>query len=306
MKKSKLLLSSLPTLVILSTMFVSSTFAWFTDFAVNSGNRVQSGNLAVEFTASATIGASDLSGSLINLKTSTDPLFNLPDPAQPGDQQSFYLRVKSTGSIAIKYQIDFVVIDTSILAEVIMFDINRVIPTPATSIDTVPGTLIEDKDLINFNDLEENEFEIWLVTMRYDSSADNTYNDASLDFEVDITLNAWQASNDAPQPAMVRTFSDLQAAVNDDVENIRLFNSISSPSGDLVIDYLLTLDLGGFTLTLDEFSLTSSQYGAFEIGNGSLTVNTFTVNTPNAYFNDPLLILTASSESISTLNDIPA
>jgi hypothetical protein len=104
---------------------------------------------------------------------------------------------------------------------------------------------------------------------------------------------------------MVRTFSDLQAAVNDDVENIRLFNSISAPSSDLVIDYLLTLDLGGFTLTLDAFSLTSSQYGAFEIGNGSLTVNTFTVNTPNAYFNDPLLILNASSTSISTLNEIP-
>lgn len=301
MKKTSTILAALPSLLFLSTMFVSSTFAWFTDFAINEGNRVQSGNLAVEFTASSTLSEGDLSGDLINLKTSTTPLFNLPDPAQPGDSESFYIRVKSTGNIDINYQIDFVVVDTSILAEVILFDINRVIPTPATEVDTVPGTQIEDKDLTQAAALSQNEFEIWFVTMRYSSSADNTYNDPTLDFEVDITLNAWQSSNNAPQPVVVRTVQDLEDAIEADAENIRLFNDLTDLSLDLSIDYLLTLDLGGYTLSLNSLSLATNAFGALEITNGSIIVDSFSIDVPNAYYNTSELTVTANSTAINSL-----
>lgn len=301
MKKTKIILSAFPTFVLLGTMFVSSTFAWFTDFAINSGNRVQSGNLAVEFTASETVGETDLTGDLINLKTRTEPLFNLPNPAQPGDEESFYIRVKSTGNIALNYQIDFVVVDTSILAEVIMFDISRVLPTQS-SLAPVPGTMIEATDLQNASELglAQNAFEIWLVTMRYDSSADNTYNDPTLDFEVDITLNAWQAGNDAPQPVMVRTIAELLTAVENEVENIRLFNSITATDTDLAINYLLTLDLGGYTLSVEDFSISSSQYGALELRDGTIASVNFLINTPNAYFNDVNLTISTSNSTITS------
>jgi hypothetical protein len=301
MKKTKIILSAIPTFLLLGTMFVSSTFAWFTDFAINSGNRVQSGNLAVEFTASKTIGETDLTGELINLKTSIEPLFNLPNPAQPGDQESFYIRVKSTGNIALNYQIDFVVVDTSILAEVIMFDISRVLPTQS-SLAPVPGTMIEATNLQNANvlGLAQNSFEIWLVTMRYDSSADNTYNDPTLDFEVDITLNAWQASNNAPQPVMVRTIADLLTAIESEVENIRLLNNITDTDTDLTINYLLTIDLGGFTLSVEGFSISSSQYGALELREGTISAVNFLINTPNAYFNDVNLTISSSSPTITS------
>lgn len=301
MKKSSIFLSAIPSTLFLTTMFVSSTFAWFTDFAINEGNRVQSGNLAVEFTAATALVDGDLSGDLVNLKTSVDPLFNLPNPAQPGDYETFYLRVKSTGNISLDYQIDFVVVDTSSLAEVIMFDTARVIPTPIAEVDTTPGTEIEGKDLTQAASLELDEFEIWEVTMRYDTSAGNQYNDNTLDFEVDITLNAWQSSNDAPQPVNVRTFVEFETAIINEEPVIRLLNDISGNDEDVTIDYLVSLDFGGFTLSLYSLTIDTEAYGSFELSNGTLQVADFIVDTPNAYYNQTYFTLTATSETISTL-----
>jgi hypothetical protein len=301
MTKKGILLSALPTTLFIATMFVSSTFAWFTDFAINQGNRVQSGNLAIEFTASSSFSEGDLTGDLINLKTLETPLFNLPDPAQPGDSETYFLRVKSTGNIDVNYQIDFVVTDTSRLAEVIMFDLSRVFPAPATEVETVPGTSIEAKDLQNAAALSQNDFEIWSVTMRYSTTADNTYNDNTLDFEVDIALNVWQASNDAPQPVMVRTISELEAAVINEVSNIRLYNDLTSVDLDLTIPYLVTLDLGGFTLTVNSFSIVTNEFGATEVRDGTLSADTFAINTPNAYYNAINLTVNSTSSSINSL-----
>jgi hypothetical protein len=302
MKKSSIFLSAIPATLFLTTMFVSSTFAWFSDFAINEGNRVQSGNLAVEFTAATALVSGDLSGDLVNLKTATDPLFNLPNPAQPGDYETFFLRVKSTGNIDINYQIDFVVVDTSALAEVIMFDTARVIPTPTSDVDTTPGTEIEDKDLTNASILSLNQFEIWEVTMRYDTDAGNEYNDNTLDFEVDITLNAWQASNNAPQPVNVRSISDLQLAIANEAPVIRLLNDITASDLDITIDYLVSLSLEGFTLTLYSLTIDTDSYGSFELGQGTLQVVDFVIDTPNAYYNDPNLTLIVTSTAINTLD----
>jgi uncharacterized repeat protein (TIGR02543 family) len=197
----KLWLGTLPGVLFLTTMFVSSTFAWFTDFAVNTGNRVQSGNLAVGFASSATIENSNLSGEVQDLKLDSDPVFNLGNAAQPGDSQERYLRIRNEGNIAINYQVDFAVTVDSRLAEVIDFEIQPL----GGSTTTVVGTNIDQGIYISLQDNVQGtggllrpssetpqEFEIWRVKMIYTSRADNTYNDETLVFEVDIRLNAWQ------------------------------------------------------------------------------------------------------------------
>jgi uncharacterized repeat protein (TIGR02543 family) len=197
----KLWFASVPSILFLTTMFVSSTFAWFTDFAVNSGNRVQSGDLAVGFSASDALENGNLGGTVQDLKVDTDPVFNLGNAAQPGDSQERYLRIRNEGNIAINYQVDFAVTVDSRLAEVIDFEIQPL----GGSTTTVVGTNIDQGIYITLQDNVRGEggllrvspdvpqeYEIWRVKMIYTSRADNTYNDASLVFEVDIRLNAWQ------------------------------------------------------------------------------------------------------------------
>ena len=199
----KLILGSIPSVMFLLSMFVSSSFAWFTDFAVNSGNRVQSGNLSVGFSASEVLNhdQSNLGGVIQDLKVDNDPIFNLGNAAQPGDSQEKYFRIRNEGNIAINYQVDFVVRTDSRLAEVILFEIQ---PLGGTS-QMVLGTAIDNGVYISLRDTtlgsgglirssEEvpQEYEIWRVKMFYNPEANNDYNDSSLTFEVDIKLTAWQ------------------------------------------------------------------------------------------------------------------
>jgi formylglycine-generating enzyme len=164
---------------------------------------VQSGNLVVGFTASDQLNGdnSNLGGTIQDLKVSSDPVFNLGDAAQPGDSQEKYLRIRNEGNIAINYQVDFIVTTDSKLAEVILFDIQ---PLGGTT-QTVAGTVIDAGVYISLRDTNPDtggllrpsedvpqEYEIWRVKMTYNPEAGNEYNDASLEFEVDIQLTAWQ------------------------------------------------------------------------------------------------------------------
>jgi uncharacterized repeat protein (TIGR02543 family) len=197
----KYLLGTIPSITFLLTMFISSTFAWFTDFSVNQGNRVQSGNLSVGFSASETIEEGNLSGTIQDLKLDQSPLFNLGNAAQPGDSEEKYLRIRNEGNIALNYKVDFIVTIDSILAEVIMFEIQ---PLNGPTL-TIAGTDIDQGIYMSLQDTDpvtgglkamslENDihFDIWRVKMLYSPSASNRYNDASLEFEVDIRVSAWQ------------------------------------------------------------------------------------------------------------------
>jgi uncharacterized repeat protein (TIGR02543 family) len=197
----KYLLGTIPSITFLLTMFVSSTFAWFTDFSVNQGNRVQSGNLSVGFSASETIEEGNLSGTIQDLKLDQSPLFNLGNAAQPGDSEEKYLRIRNEGNIAINYKVDFIVTVDSILAEVILFEIQPL----GGSTAIVPGTFIDQNVYIGLQNvdptfgglksIQENNnesFDIWRIKMLYSPTSSNRYNDASLAFEVDIRVSAWQ------------------------------------------------------------------------------------------------------------------
>ena len=244
----KVWFASVPSVMFMTTMFVSSTFAWFTDFAVNSGNRVQSGNLAVGFAASDALENGNLVGTVQDLKLDSDPVFNLGNAAQPGDSQERYLRIRNEGNIAINYQVDFAVTVDSRLAEVILFEIQ---PLGGQTI-TIPGTEIDQDVYISLQDnqeftgglLRENsetrqEFEIWRVKMLYSPSAGNQYNDASLVFEVDIQLNAWQFNK--PSSSEVLDILNIEDFIDNIGDNYSIkfeyeeFNVLENRSSDKAI-----------------------------------------------------------------------
>jgi hypothetical protein len=234
----KVWFASVPSVMFMTTMFVSSTFAWFTDFAVNSGNRVQSGNLAVGFAASDSIVNSNLSGEVQDLKLDSDPVFNLGNAAQPGDSQERYLRIRNEGNIAINYQVDFAVTVDSRLAEVVDFEIQPL----GGSTTTVVGTNIDQGIYITLQDNAQGtggllrpssetpqEFEIWRVKMIYTSRADNTYNDENLVFEVDIRLNAWQFNYQESQGSIPsQSSSSLTSTTSSQSSSSTITSSVSS------------------------------------------------------------------------------
>ena len=98
--KSKLI-SSLLILTLCVTMFVGSTYAWFTDSAVSAGNKIQAGTL-------------DVALEVLN-KTSGDwepveddePLFNY-SLWEPGYTEATVLKVKNEGSLALKWNANLV------------------------------------------------------------------------------------------------------------------------------------------------------------------------------------------------------
>lgn len=299
--KIKFLLFSLPNLVLFTSLFITSTFAWFTDFAINSGNRVQSGNLAVEFTASNTFNDNDLDGDLINLKNSTSPLFKFINPIQPGEQESYFIRIKSTGNISIKYEVDFGINETSVLDEVIMFDILRVYPNES-DVETFSGKLIDQIKLNNQleSGLSINMYEIWSITLRYDESTTNAHNNSSLTFGIDIRLNAWQANFNAPQPAMVKTIEELAYEISQGSENILLLESITANNTDLVINHLLTIHLNGNSLSLNNLLIESNQFGVLEISHGELNLKSLNVVCPNAMLSFVNLVINALESDIES------
>jgi uncharacterized repeat protein (TIGR02543 family) len=101
----------------------------------------------------------------------------------------------------MNYQVDFIVTTDSELAEVIDFEIQPL----GGNTTTVVGTNIDTNVYISLRDTTvgsggllrpsievPQEYEIWRVEMIYSSRAGNEYNDATLEFEVDIQLTAWQ------------------------------------------------------------------------------------------------------------------
>ena len=87
---------SLISLLLCVSMFVGTTFAWFTDSVSSTNNIIKSGNLDIELEYWDGTAWVDVSGKADVL---TNTLF------EPGVVEIAYLRVANAGSLALKYQL---------------------------------------------------------------------------------------------------------------------------------------------------------------------------------------------------------
>ena len=107
------MLMSLLALVVCLSMFVGSTFAWFTDSVTSTGNKIQSGTLKLD------LEVLDKDGNWNSIKNSTDPIFNY-DKWEPGHTDVKILKLENKGSLALKWVAKFVTeYELTILADVI-------------------------------------------------------------------------------------------------------------------------------------------------------------------------------------------
>ena len=95
--KSRLVLAALALLVCVS-MFVGSTFAWFTDSVSSVNNIIKSGNLDIEVQYS-------LDGTTWNDLAVDTPIFSADDLWEPGHTVVAALRIKNVGSLAAKLDV---------------------------------------------------------------------------------------------------------------------------------------------------------------------------------------------------------
>lgn len=98
--KCALILSSL-ALIICASLFVGSTYAWFSDSVSSAGNKVVAGTLDVQLLADEGAGYRDISESGV-------PIFgagSAEDLWEPGKTRVAYLAVKNSGTLSLKYKV---------------------------------------------------------------------------------------------------------------------------------------------------------------------------------------------------------
>jgi predicted ribosomally synthesized peptide with SipW-like signal peptide len=189
-------------------LFFGATLAYFTESVTNEDNIITIGNLKVTMSAADTLSPPDSDGYDIgsenfqNLKEDDDPLFDFGRSVEPGESLTRFIKIGNVGSIAMSYDISFVVND-NFFEDIVEFQfdkINLVTGSDATT-NTVRGDYFSGEGFnsaIAFGgvNLDTNDFEIYRVTLNI-SALDNELNLETLTndaFDFDVTLLARQAS----------------------------------------------------------------------------------------------------------------
>lgn len=190
----KIWLTNIPTIAILFSLFIGTTFAWFDINFINRGNRIESGNLLVDLYASDEISDGDLAGNILNLKSSNSPLFSFNEINRQSDYIEKFIKVENKGSIPINYQVNFETIETSHLENFIYFEIQFLTAETfflsALELDYTNIISLQDNQP-NQGGLIQTRFEIWRIRMIVNQDFDEEVNVDGLSFEFDLKLRAW-------------------------------------------------------------------------------------------------------------------
>ncbi len=198
MKTSKKsLLASGVSLLASAVLLAGATFAWFTDSVTNTGNKIQSGKLAVtleKFDPTAEEGK----GGYVDAGSA--PLFDY-DKWEPGYTAVASVKIGNAGTLALKYQVDLVVKgEVSALADVIDVyyrkDAGAVSALP-NSLDglTRVGTLSEVLEKTGgaaTGHLSMNGADFATIALHMQESAGNAYQELSIGAAFDIVVKATQ------------------------------------------------------------------------------------------------------------------
>ncbi len=197
--KKSLLMSSISLLLCIS-MFIGSTFAWFTDSASSAGNKIHSGilKLDVELLDKAT-------GEWSSLKEKKEPIFNY-DKWEPGYMDAKVFKIQNEGNLALKWVTKFYSeYELSILADVI-----DVYVRPSDSEIGYPAdrnlenytcvgnlrTFINSIEETTYGNLEPKQESYLGIALKMREEAGNEYQGLSLGGPFDIRIYATQYTSE--------------------------------------------------------------------------------------------------------------
>lgn len=197
--KKSLLMSSISLLLCIS-MFIGSTFAWFTDSASSAGNKIHSGilKLDVELLDKAT-------GEWNSLKNTQEPLFNY-DKWEPGYMDAKVFKIQNEGNLALKWVTKFYSeYELSILSDVIDVyvrpsDSEIGYPTDRSLENyTCVGSLrtfINSIEDTTYGNLEPKQESYLGIALKMREEAGNEYQGLSLGGPFDIRIYATQYTSE--------------------------------------------------------------------------------------------------------------
>lgn len=193
------LVFNIVAIVVVCGILIGSTFAWFTDSAVSSGNRIQAGTLEVDFEML------DPDGGWVSLKSDNAPIFDY-DRWEPGYTDIKILKVENEGNLALQWKAKFVSDgNLSALAEVIEVFVLRSstelsYPTDRSIEDySYAGSLAEFVNSIETNiqgTLTAGETTYLGIALKMRTDAGNEYQGLDLGGSIDIMVVATQVSSE--------------------------------------------------------------------------------------------------------------
>lgn len=258
------LLTSVMALVMCVVMLLGTTFAWFTDTARTSVNKIEAGNLDVELL--------DAGGQLlaenVPLKWETQDTGDvLWEPNCTYNLEQF--KIKNAGNLALKYKVILTAADISAkngktLLDVIDWTIklnNTVLNVTSEQIKADLGGGIA---IITDQPLKAGEVETISITGHMKAEADNDYQSLYIDkfgitvvatqytYEYDSTRNDYDKFAEYPEVTTVQIAAGEATAVNDAVKNaITAAKTVDSTTGKttptqivLPANATVTLDTG--------------------------------------------------------------
>lgn len=228
------------TLILSVSLLAGVTFAWFTDSITNSGNTIQSGELAIDATAYDRVDAAETDGLTVtidgeNVASGTyyfeaegaslrngDPVIT-EENWQPGDMNAKLFTVSNEGSIDAVVSLDFFV--SGDLAEAMWYDFIAVDPANGT----ILGEFSQRNDLNTISDLADSYGEVTLepeeqVTFLFvyglPTSATNEAMNKAVN--VNVVVSAKQNVEGAEGPVVVNPGTDLSETTIDSGDTILL------------------------------------------------------------------------------------
>ena len=200
------IISSILALILCFAMLLGSTFAWFTDSASSSGNKIVSGTLDVDFEL-----LDKDTGVWNSLKGTNAPIFNY-DKWEPGYTEVKILKVENLGTLALKWKAVFTsekdlsaladVIDVYVLPYGVLDDAaaaSLAYPQDLTGYTCV-GSLASYLNTIEtstYGNLEAGESAYLGIALQMKSDAGNEYQGLDLCGSFDLTIVAAQRMSES-------------------------------------------------------------------------------------------------------------
>ena len=264
------LLTSVMALVMCVVMLLGTTFAWFTDTARTSVNKIEAGNLDVELL--------DAGGQLlaenVPLKWETQDTGDvLWEPNCTYNLEQF--KIKNAGNLALKYKVILTAADISAkngktLLDVIDWTIklnNTVLNVTSEQIKADLGGGIA---IITDQPLKAGEVETISITGHMKAEADNDYQSLYIDkfgitvvatqytYEYDSTRNDYDKFAEYPEVTTVQIAAGEATAVNEAVKNAITVAKTVDPATGKTTPTQIVLPANA-TVTLDTGVATPAQ-----------------------------------------------
>ena len=301
------------TLILSVSLLAGVTFAWFTDSITNSGNTIQSGELAIDATAYDRVDAAETDGLTVtigegNVASGTyyfeaegaslrngDPVIT-EENWQPGDMNAKLFTVSNEGSIDAVVSLDFFV--SGDLAEAMWYDFIAVDPANGTILGefsqrndlTTLQTLAADREftLSPAADLEDGEVSQVTFLFVYGLPTSATNEAMNKAVNVNVVVSAKQNVEGAEGPVVVNPGTDLSETLAEVPDNSTVVlsegNYIVDDSLDLSGKEGIVIDGNGATLTTSDAisgisTLASNGGNIIEIaGASNVTIRNLTIS----------------------------